>query len=115
MTDKLSVIRSDEINLETTQADRAASFIKAVAGAAPVVGSLVAELITATIPNQKQDRIVAFLKALGDKVKYIEEDVLQAKMKADGFSGLIEEAMAKRLDLHPASGANIWHHYLRIA
>lgn len=93
MKDKLSVIQPDEITLETNQADRAASFLKAVAGAAPVVGSLVTELITVTIPNQKQDRIIAFLKVLNDKVRYIEKDVLRQKMKGDGFTSLLEDAL----------------------
>jgi hypothetical protein len=93
MTDKLSIARSDEISLETTSADRVASFLKAVAGTAPIVGSMLAEVLAVTIPNQKQDRVIAFLKVLGDKIKYIEEDVLRAKVQSESFTNLLEDAL----------------------
>lgn len=93
MPNKPSVLQTGEIELDTTRADRTASVLKAMAGAAPVVGSLVAELITVTIPDQKQDRIVAFLKVLADKVKFIEEDALRDKMKNEQFTDLLEDAI----------------------
>jgi len=54
---------------------------------------MLAELLTVTIPDQKQDRVIAFLRVLGDKVKYIEEDVLRQKMRGEAFTNLLENAL----------------------
>jgi hypothetical protein len=93
MADKLSIVGPNDITLDTTHSDRVASFLKAVAGAAPVIGSMLSEVLAVTIPNQKQDRVIAFLKVLSDKVKYIEEDVLREKMHSDAFTNLLEDAV----------------------
>jgi len=54
--------------LETNSRDRLISVAKAVAGALPFIGTLVAETLDAVVPNLRFERVVSYLKTLEDRV-----------------------------------------------
>jgi hypothetical protein len=91
----LSIKASDqEIEIRASKGDYAAALVGALIGAAPVLGPLAAEVITSTIPNQKMDRVVLFIGLLEDKLKYLEQDVLEQKVKTEEFTDLLEDALS---------------------
>jgi len=93
MTKALSIIKTDESgDLETKREDVAAAVVRGILGAAPVVGPMLSEAITATIPNQKIDRIIAFAKELDDRVRYLEGDTFKLKVKDEEFTDLLDDA-----------------------
>ena len=73
-----------ELEIKTNKSDVAVAFIRGVIGAAPFVGPILAETLSATIPNQKTDRIITVIKILEDKIKYLEEDLLKEKFTNEG-------------------------------
>ncbi|MBC7909980.1 MAG: hypothetical protein H7Y30_05740, partial [Pyrinomonadaceae bacterium] len=85
--------KDEEIEIKTSRSDIAATLIKGIVGAAPVVGPMVAEVVSTVIPNQKLDRLIIFVKVLEDKIKYIEEDVLKEKIKSEEFTDLLEDGL----------------------
>jgi hypothetical protein len=94
MTNALSIIQSDESSdLETRREDVAAAVVRGIVGAAPFVGPLLSEAITATIPNQKIDRVIAFAKELDDRVRYLEGDTVKLRMKDEEFTDLLEDGL----------------------
>jgi hypothetical protein len=62
-------------------------------GITPIVGPLLSEAITATIPNQKIDRLIAFAKEVDDRVRYLEGDTVELKMKSEEFADLLEDCL----------------------
>ena len=82
-----------DIDLSENKTDDLASILRGLAGAVPWVGSLVAELITTIIPNQRMDRFSEYLKILGKKLSTIEEHIVNAKLQDDGFISLFEESL----------------------
>lgn len=54
--------------LEANSRDRLVSVAKAVAGALPFIGTLVAETLDAVVPNLRFERVVSYLKTLEDRV-----------------------------------------------
>jgi flagellar biosynthesis regulator FlbT len=96
MSEELSILRTDEeANLATRRSDMASAFFKSIAGAAPLVGPFLSEAIGALIPNQKLDRLIAFAKVLNDRIKYLEDDTVQLKMKTEEFTDLLEDGLTQ--------------------
>ena len=94
MVENLSILNTEvDFDIETNNSDRAAMVLKSVVGAAPVVGPLLNEVITSVIPNQKQERIIHFLGIFANKVKFLEKDVFEAKIKTEEFTDLLEDAL----------------------
>jgi hypothetical protein len=85
-----SVKHSD---LAVGSADYVASAAKAALGAVPFAGSLLAELAGAVIPNQRIERIVKFAAILEDRLSGLEQEFVQAQLKNEHFSDLVEEAL----------------------
>ncbi len=79
--------------LKTTITDRAVSLVKSIAGAAPFVGSLLAELVSATIPNQRVDRVAKFVTELDKRVGSIERTSLELQLANEDCSELLEEGI----------------------
>nr|CAA6830690.1 MAG: Unknown protein [uncultured Thiotrichaceae bacterium] len=72
--------------------DIATMFSKGIVGAIPFVGPLAAEIIGATIPNQRIDRIESFLEKLENKIKEIDKEKVQALIKNPETIDLFEDA-----------------------
>jgi len=94
---KIPQMDHDELNGKTI--DATVALLKAVAGAIPVIGSTIAEIVGYTIPGQKLDRVAHFLEALSLKVAHLERDFLRDQMRSEQFTDLLEDA------LHQASRA----------
>jgi hypothetical protein len=107
MSDMLSIKPSNqEIDLETNKSDYYALLTKRFgtigaaltsAGltgpAAPLISSILGEVISLVIPGQKMERVVIFLKVLADRLKYLEEDFDKEKLKNEWFTDLLEDAV----------------------
>ena len=60
--------------LRPQRRDRVSSVARAVVGAAPIIGPAMAEVIDHTIPNQRIDRIAAFVEELDQRLREHCED-----------------------------------------
>ncbi len=95
MSNEFSITKADEaIDLGNNKADTFASLTKAVAGAIPGV-SFFGEFLTTTIPNQRIDRLVQFAELLEQKLHYLQDDVIQQKLKSEEFSELAYETLSQ--------------------
>jgi hypothetical protein len=56
-------------DIDDNRIDHAVALTKGVLGAAPFVGGALVELIGSVVPNQRLDRITAFLKELDKRLK----------------------------------------------
>jgi len=65
---------------------------KGVLGAIPFVGPLAAEIIGATIPNQRIDRIESFLKIFESKLHEIDKNSIEEKITSPEHVDLLEDS-----------------------
>ena len=95
---------SDELPeaLRPNATDRVVAVLRSVSGvfdaAMPGTGSMFAELLTSTIPNQRQDRLIAFVSDLADRFRALNLDFekLARTATADDIE-LIEEGMQQSI------------------
>ena len=66
-------------------ADRIAALTRGTVGAVPYIGPIISEYITQLIPNQRLERIEAYIVELGKRVKKVERDKLVHPRKVDLF------------------------------
>ena len=92
--DKSESIEKKEGGVTIKGADTLAILAKGFLGALPYVGPLVAEIVGATIPNQRIDRIESLLKYLELKIQALEEDKrkIKERVSSQEFVDLIEDA-----------------------
>ena len=76
---------------KTTGADIATFSAKLGLSFVPFVGSAVAEIVTAIIPGQRLDRIQDFLEQVAEKVKHLEQQAIEERMKTPDAVDLIED------------------------
>jgi hypothetical protein len=94
MSDNLSINPEKVmIELKTNKSDIVTLLIKGIIGAAPLVGPIIAETLSITIPNQKLERLISFTEVLEMKVKNLETAVNENKFKSPEFTDLLEDAM----------------------
>jgi hypothetical protein len=81
--------------LRTTLADRAAAVVRVVVGAAPHIGPLLAEVVTAVIPGQKQARLKLWVEAFAARVEAIEGglDRLNQRLLTDSGTDILEDGL----------------------
>lgn len=90
----LSIIRIEqELNTGTAQSEITVALLRSLASYVPKFGPLLANLVGIAIPNQKMDRLITFTKVLGDRMKYIEEDVAKLRMETPEFADLFEDGL----------------------
>lgn len=84
-------------SLGANRTDLAAALARGVAGGIPVVGGLVAEVVNSVIPNQKIDRVVAFVELLAEQADRVEtrQALLEARLKTPEGSDLLEEGIVQ--------------------
>lgn len=80
-------------SLLPTTNDYVSAGARAIVGAAPFVGSLLAEIAGAVIPNQRIDRIAKFAQALEDKLGDIDQVLVRTKLADENFTDLMEEGL----------------------
>ena len=66
-------------------ADRIAALTRGTVGAVPCIGPIVSELVTQLIPNQRLERMEAYIVELDKRVKKVERDKLVRPRKVDLF------------------------------
>jgi hypothetical protein len=93
MNNELSIIENEMPDLEQNQSDNLVRIGSLILGNVPVVGSILTEVFKSVIPNQKEERVRIFVEVLGEKLKYIDKDILDIKMKSEGFTDLLEDAI----------------------
>lgn len=76
----------------TKNYDKVAVFSKGLLGAIPIVGPLMAEVVGSVIPNQRIDRIEAFLKILESKVEEQQKEKFKANFANPENVDLIEDS-----------------------
>ncbi|WP_194855589.1 hypothetical protein [Alloalcanivorax venustensis] len=72
----------DDSKLQSNRVDSAVSIAKGVLGTIPFAGSAFSELIGQVIPNQRLDRIAAFLNELDKRLMKIEVEMLHQNQYA---------------------------------
>ena len=90
----MSMSNPEETNLPalgTTHQDRIVSAVSAMSSAIPMVGSIVAEVITQLIPNQRIERIEKYIKHLLTRFEALDSEVLRQKMRDPKKLDLFEE------------------------
>ena len=73
-------------SLDESAKDKLLALVKGAIGSFPYGGSFIAELLTITIPNQRQDRVVIFLRKLAERLDMLEGqsgDILSRPDKVD--------------------------------
>lgn len=80
-----------DLSLKDNNLDKAVSIAKGVFGAAPVIGSIMAEVVGAIIPNQRIDRITRFVEILDEKLDGINQDLIRLKVHDEYFIDLMED------------------------
>lgn len=75
----------------TSRTDIAVAAAKGVLGALPAIGPLIAEAVGTFIPNQKIDRLGAFMEALDAKLAQLERTVVEAAFRDPEFLDLLED------------------------
>ena len=80
-------------SIETNRVDYVVAGLKSLFGPVPLVGSLVAEVIGAVIPNQRIDRIARYISILEQKVAILEQKQIAVKFSNPGFIDLFEDSL----------------------
>jgi hypothetical protein len=78
--------------MSTKGSDLAAIFGKGILGAIPIVGPLAAEIVGTVIPNQRIDRLEAFLCKLEEKVEAVDQNVVAENFSRPEQVDLLEDA-----------------------
>lgn len=79
--------------LKDGKADLVTAGLKSVVGAIPIVGSAVAEILGAVIPNQRVDRMAEFVHDLSEKLKDLSEEQIRQRMLREENVDLFEESL----------------------
>src|SRR5947209_2504154 len=94
MSQELSILKiKEELDTDTDRYEIATALLRSLASYVPKIGPILAQVIGIVIPNQKVDRLVAFVKVLGDRVKYLEEDTVKLQMETPEFTDLLEDSL----------------------
>lgn len=79
---------TDELNANTK--DKLVALTRGAANAVPFVGGLLGELITEVIPGQRQERVVTYLRELGQRIDAMEAGAIKAALTNSEKIDLIE-------------------------
>lgn len=77
--------------LDENANDQLVAITKGVTSLLPLVGGVVGEIVGVTIPNQRADRIVKYLRELGDRITTLEEEQQTAIKQDPERIDLVEE------------------------
>jgi len=81
--------------LKQDRIDHIVSSTKSVVGAVPMVGTLLGEIVSTIVPNQRIDRITKYLAELEERLETIEEELLATELKNEECVDLIEEGFVQ--------------------
>jgi hypothetical protein len=95
-------MNNNHIDIENRRTDLLVSTAKGLAGAIPLIGTMVGEVIDNLIPDQRQDRIIKFCRVLNEKLSNLEEKQsnveiwqkeLEERFKEEAFIDLFEDGL----------------------
>lgn len=78
-------------SLGTTGRDRIVAGARALAGVAPGIGSILSEVIGQLIPDQRQERLEAYVRILDERLQPLEQEALDKKLRKPEKIDLFEE------------------------
>ena len=84
---------TDSSALSNRSRDYVASAAKAVLGAVPFAGSLLAEVAGTIIPNQRLERIARFAANLESLVVRLDQQFVRSQLTNENFTDLLEEGI----------------------
>jgi hypothetical protein len=94
MKKKKNVIKNpSETQLKHQKSDTVALLLKSALGAIPVAGSLLSEVVSTIIPNQRLDRVAKFAEKLEAKISRLEKSYLFSLLSDEEFVGILEEGI----------------------
>ena len=82
----------DEATVSQSRTDALVVAAKGTLGAIPIIGSIVAEVVGAIIPNQRMDRIARLLCALSERVANLDRSILEQRLSTPLGVDLLEDA-----------------------
>jgi len=91
MTEHNKEVPVFQICTEPTRVDALVVFVRGVLGPIPVLGSLMAEIVGAIIPNQRVDRIARVVVVLAEKVAGLEQERVEERLKTPEGVDLLED------------------------
>lgn len=94
--------QENSLDLQTNSRDYTTSLLKSTFGVIPIVGPAAQELLGIIIPNQRMDRVVRFIEALGKELEELKEDVdsLNEKLSDDKYSSLFYKSCVGSADAY---------------
>lgn len=81
------------IDLSSNNVDAAAAAARGVLGMIPIVGGLLAELVSAYIPQQRMERVAKYLNMLDERVERLGRDVAESRLKQPAYEELFEDGL----------------------
>ena len=88
--------RDTEDELAVRTPDAVAAVARAVAGMAPIIGPLLAELVGTIIPGQRTGRVAEFCVELDARVSKLEQVTLESQLEDPEFCSLLEEGFCSQ-------------------
>lgn len=85
----------DDIPVGSTKTDMAVSALKGLAGTVPVAGTIIGEIIGQVIPNQRIDRLEAFVKSLHDHLEELGQPIKESQFDSPDKVDLFEDGVLK--------------------
>jgi len=85
--------KTESDQLKSQPVDYLVSAIKGTLGAIPFAGSLLAELASTVIPNQRIDRIAMFAQVLDKKLAKLDQEFVRSQLADEQFTDLLEEGI----------------------
>ena len=82
---------SEKPNITQTRTDLAIAVGKGALSQLPYVGPVLAEIVASIIPNQRVDRLARFTEILDEKLRELDKEFLNSKMRTDEFVDLFED------------------------
>lgn len=79
--------------LEPKRQDHLVAVARGLSGVVPGIGPIAAEVIGHVIPHQRLDRVASVVRLLGEKVKDLDQAVLQDRMRTERFVDLLEDGI----------------------
>lgn len=83
----------NRIDLRASGGEVGQAALKGMFGLVPGIGSLLGELVSVVIPNQKLERLQTFTEVLEMKLRYLVDELKEEKMRSPEFTDLYEDAL----------------------
>lgn len=83
------------LQLGSKAVDRRVAVYKGILGNVPILGGLMAEVVSAVIPEQQSDRLRQFVEALEVKIQDLDPEQVEARFQEPEFIDLLQESLTQ--------------------